>query len=133
MLLCLISQVFLCFGNSVASTRFLLQDEFNIQTTQCDNCIIVLSLSLSFPPSLPLPLMQLIYTCFLLFLGFHARPTTSCMHLFHRCNDCWKWWNSRGFSNIILFGGHGVLHVRLSFPSPTEFLIQLGLNNLLVI
>ncbi|XP_038982904.1 thioredoxin domain-containing protein PLP3A-like [Phoenix dactylifera] len=32
--------VFLCFGNSVASTRFLLQDEFNIQTTQCDNCII---------------------------------------------------------------------------------------------
>ncbi|CAI0476138.1 unnamed protein product [Linum tenue] len=33
-------QVFLCFGNSIASTRFLLQDEFNIQTTQCDNCII---------------------------------------------------------------------------------------------
>ncbi|TYK16647.1 PLAC8 domain-containing protein [Cucumis melo var. makuwa] len=36
----LIFKVFLCFGNSVASTRFLLQDEFNIQTTQCDNCII---------------------------------------------------------------------------------------------
>ncbi|VAH05810.1 unnamed protein product [Triticum turgidum subsp. durum] len=33
-------QAFLCFGSSVASTRFLLQDEFNIQTTQCDNCII---------------------------------------------------------------------------------------------
>ncbi|KAH1223350.1 hypothetical protein GmHk_11G030850 [Glycine max] len=33
-------QVVCCFGNSVASTRFLLQDEFNIQTTQCDNCII---------------------------------------------------------------------------------------------
>ncbi|KAI3713426.1 hypothetical protein L1987_72003 [Smallanthus sonchifolius] len=32
--------VFFCFGNSVASTRFLLQDEFNIQTTKCDNCII---------------------------------------------------------------------------------------------
>ncbi|URE00958.1 PLAC8 family [Musa troglodytarum] len=45
---CLCTEVFLCFGNSVASTRFLLQDEFNIQTTQCDNCIIV------FPPSLPL-------------------------------------------------------------------------------
>ncbi|KAG6388290.1 hypothetical protein SASPL_153492 [Salvia splendens] len=44
---CLATEVFLCFGNSVASTRFLLQDEFNIQTTQCDNCIIVLSLSLS--------------------------------------------------------------------------------------
>ncbi|XP_022773196.1 uncharacterized protein LOC111315605 [Durio zibethinus] len=38
--LCLFTEVFLCFGNSVASTRFLLQDEFNIQTTQCDNFII---------------------------------------------------------------------------------------------
>ncbi|KAK7307867.1 hypothetical protein VNO77_41294 [Canavalia gladiata] len=38
--LCLCAEVFCCFGNSVASTRFLLQDEFNIQTTQCDNCII---------------------------------------------------------------------------------------------
>ncbi|XP_058199561.1 uncharacterized protein LOC131314729 isoform X2 [Rhododendron vialii] len=37
---CLATEVFCCFGNSVASTRFLLQDEFNIQTTQCDNCII---------------------------------------------------------------------------------------------
>ncbi|CAL0311413.1 unnamed protein product [Lupinus luteus] len=37
---CLCTEVFLCFGNSVASTRFMLQDEFNIQTTQCDNCII---------------------------------------------------------------------------------------------
>ncbi|XP_060971712.1 uncharacterized protein LOC133037932 isoform X2 [Cannabis sativa] len=37
---CLATEVVLCFGNSVASTRFLLQDEFNIQTTQCDNCII---------------------------------------------------------------------------------------------
>lgn len=41
----LIFKVFLCFGNSVASTRFLLQDEFNIQTTQCDNCIIVCAIS----------------------------------------------------------------------------------------
>lgn len=37
---CLCTEVFCCFGNSVASTRFLLQDEFNIQTTKCDNCII---------------------------------------------------------------------------------------------
>ncbi|XP_013635459.1 uncharacterized protein LOC111212362 [Brassica napus] len=37
---CLATEVFLCFGNSVASTRFMLQDEFNIHTTQCDNCII---------------------------------------------------------------------------------------------
>eukprot|EP00271_Cylindrocystis_brebissonii_P019452 TRINITY_DN5910_c0_g1_i1.p1 TRINITY_DN5910_c0_g1~~TRINITY_DN5910_c0_g1_i1.p1 ORF type:complete len:217 (-),score=19.00 TRINITY_DN5910_c0_g1_i1:336-986(-) len=37
---CLCLEVFLCFGSSVATTRFLLQDQFNIQTTQCDNCII---------------------------------------------------------------------------------------------
>ncbi|XP_030540930.1 nematocyst expressed protein 4-like [Rhodamnia argentea] len=37
---CLCTEVFCFFANSVASTRFLLQDEFNIQTTQCDNCII---------------------------------------------------------------------------------------------
>ncbi|KAL9252304.1 hypothetical protein AKJ16_DCAP02604 [Drosera capensis] len=38
--LCLCTEVFCCFANSVASTRFLLQDEFNLQTTKCDNCII---------------------------------------------------------------------------------------------
>lgn len=38
--LCLGVEVFCCFANSVQSTRFLLQDEFNIQTTKCDNCII---------------------------------------------------------------------------------------------
>ncbi|KMT12068.1 hypothetical protein BVRB_5g100250 [Beta vulgaris subsp. vulgaris] len=44
---CLATEVFLCFGNSVASTRFMLQDEFNIQTTQCDNCIIGFMLCLN--------------------------------------------------------------------------------------
>lgn len=43
---CLCTEVFLCFGNSVASTRFLLQDEFNIQTTKCDNFIIAFMLFL---------------------------------------------------------------------------------------
>ncbi|KAE8676658.1 Proteasome subunit alpha type 5-1 family protein [Hibiscus syriacus] len=37
---CLCLEVMLCLGNSVASTRFLLQDEYNIQTTECDNCLI---------------------------------------------------------------------------------------------
>uniref|UniRef100_A0A0D3HG11 PLAC8 family protein n=1 Tax=Oryza barthii TaxID=65489 RepID=A0A0D3HG11_9ORYZ len=36
---CLATEVFCCFGNSVASTRFLLQDEFNIQTTQVCSCM----------------------------------------------------------------------------------------------
>lgn len=34
-------QVFCCFGPSVSSTRYIIQDEFNIKTTGCDNCIIV--------------------------------------------------------------------------------------------
>lgn len=42
-------QVFFCFGTSVASTRFMLQDEFNLQTTKCDNCIIVISILLHRP------------------------------------------------------------------------------------
>lgn len=42
-------QVCLCFANSVASTRFMLQDEFNLQTTKCDNCIIVISTLLLLP------------------------------------------------------------------------------------
>ncbi|KAG6542527.1 hypothetical protein Mapa_015998 [Marchantia paleacea] len=37
---CLCAEVWCCFSISVQSTRFLLQDEFNIQTTKCDNCII---------------------------------------------------------------------------------------------
>ncbi|WOG85819.1 hypothetical protein DCAR_0105012 [Daucus carota subsp. sativus] len=37
---CLCTEVFCCFANSVVSTRFLLQDQFNIHTTECDNCII---------------------------------------------------------------------------------------------
>ncbi|KAK9910355.1 hypothetical protein M0R45_034321 [Rubus argutus] len=37
---CLCCEVWCCFSSSVSSTRFLIQDEFNIQTTPCDNCII---------------------------------------------------------------------------------------------
>lgn len=64
-------QVFLCFGNSVASTRFLLQDEFNIQTTQCDNCIIVSFLNQSqspflFPNSLAEFLEVIVSRCYFL-------------------------------------------------------------------
>ncbi|KAK1352781.1 Proteasome subunit alpha type 5-1 family protein [Heracleum sosnowskyi] len=43
---CLCTEVFCCFSNSVASTRFLLQDQFAIQTTKCDNCIISFMLCL---------------------------------------------------------------------------------------
>ena len=33
-------QVFCCFAQSVASTRWMLQDEMHIQNTPCDNCLI---------------------------------------------------------------------------------------------
>lgn len=37
---CLATEVACCFPQSVASTRWLLQDEMRIMNTQCDNCII---------------------------------------------------------------------------------------------
>lgn len=37
---CLCLEVFCCFAQSVASTRWMLQDELAIKTTECDNCII---------------------------------------------------------------------------------------------
>lgn len=38
--LCLCLEVSCCFAQSVASTRWMIQDELGIQNTQCDNCII---------------------------------------------------------------------------------------------
>ncbi|GAX84725.1 hypothetical protein CEUSTIGMA_g12147.t1 [Chlamydomonas eustigma] len=37
---CLCLEAFCCFAQSVASTRFMIQDELRIQTSACDNCII---------------------------------------------------------------------------------------------
>lgn len=37
---CLCLEVACCFAQSVASTRWMIQDELRIQNTQCDNCII---------------------------------------------------------------------------------------------
>eukprot|EP00898_Chlorokybus_atmophyticus_P002106 jgi/Chlat1/2897/Chrsp2S04660 len=37
---CLCLEVFVCFAQSVASTRFMIQDELRVQTTPCDNCLI---------------------------------------------------------------------------------------------
>lgn len=37
---CLVMEVCCCFAQSVASTRWLLQDEMRIANTKCDNCII---------------------------------------------------------------------------------------------
>lgn len=43
---CLVMEVCFCFAQSVASTRWLLQDEMRIANTKCDNCIIgVLSMA----------------------------------------------------------------------------------------
>ncbi|KAK9802708.1 hypothetical protein WJX73_009701 [Symbiochloris irregularis] len=38
--LCLCAEVWFCFTQSVASTRWMLQDEMHISNTSCDNCLI---------------------------------------------------------------------------------------------
>lgn len=37
---CLCLEVCICFNQSVASTRWMLQDEMHLSNTKCDNCII---------------------------------------------------------------------------------------------
>lgn len=37
---CLATETVLCFAQSVASTRWMVQDEMHLRNTQCDNCII---------------------------------------------------------------------------------------------
>lgn len=120
-------QVFLCFGNSVASTRFLLQDEFNIQTTQCDNCIIVLPLS--FPlniydsmctHSASLSSTHVFIWHIAFFAGIYVLPPTTCMHIFHSSLYCWKWWTSRCFAGLEHFGWFDLLHVRPYIMHPFE-------------
>jgi len=45
---CLCLETVCCFAQSVASTRFLVQDERRIQNTCCDNCIIGVMLFLQY-------------------------------------------------------------------------------------
>ncbi|GFR45597.1 hypothetical protein Agub_g6993 [Astrephomene gubernaculifera] len=37
---CLCLESFFCFAQSVATTRWMVQDEMQVETTECDNCII---------------------------------------------------------------------------------------------
>eukprot|EP00198_Chlamydomonas_reinhardtii_P007928 XP_001697265.1 predicted protein [Chlamydomonas reinhardtii] len=37
---CLCMEVSCCFAQSVATTRWMIQDELQVETTKCDNCII---------------------------------------------------------------------------------------------
>ncbi|KAG2490484.1 hypothetical protein HYH03_011113 [Edaphochlamys debaryana] len=37
---CLCLETWLCFAQSVATTRWMIQDELQVETTKCDNCII---------------------------------------------------------------------------------------------
>mmetsp|Transcript_19428 Transcript_19428/g.54306 ORF Transcript_19428/g.54306 Transcript_19428/m.54306 type:complete len:271 (-) Transcript_19428:1711-2523(-) len=45
---CLCLEVVLCFAQSVASTRWMIQDELRLQTTKCDNCIIGTMIALQY-------------------------------------------------------------------------------------
>jgi len=37
---CLCAETFFCFAQSVMGTRWMLQDQMQIQNTKCDNCLI---------------------------------------------------------------------------------------------
>jgi len=45
---CLCMEVVCCFPQSVASTRWMLQDEMHLQNTKCDNCIITTTIFLQY-------------------------------------------------------------------------------------
>jgi hypothetical protein len=112
------AQVCCCFGTSVSSTRYLLQDEFNIQTTPCDNCIIVIDLSLlmfralSLPSHLKIP-FSLQRTCFL--VGIYDHPQTNFMYILNPCLPNWKFGNQGYCRCIGLHCRNGLLLVS---PSP---------------
>ena len=38
---CLCLETVCCFAQSVASTRFMIQDEMHLENTPCDNCLVV--------------------------------------------------------------------------------------------
>ncbi|KAB1220645.1 hypothetical protein CJ030_MR3G009405 [Morella rubra] len=88
--LCLCTEVFCCFGNSVASTRFMLQDQFNLQTTAL---LYLLSPSLSnqriAAHFLCFIILQMFLTRHVLYAGIHVLPPTTCLYIFH--NSLLKW------------------------------------------
>lgn len=45
--LCLFLEACLCFSTSVATSRFLIQDDLRIANTECDNCLIATMLFLN--------------------------------------------------------------------------------------
>eukprot|EP00892_Ulva_mutabilis_P006315 jgi/Ulvmu1/4055/UM019_0032.1 len=45
---CLCMEVYCCFAQSVASTRWGIQDQLHIRNTKCDNCIIQTMIALQF-------------------------------------------------------------------------------------
>ncbi|KAG2428689.1 hypothetical protein HXX76_011394 [Chlamydomonas incerta] len=45
---CLCMEVACCFAQSVATTRWMIQDELQVETTQCDNCIIGTMIALQY-------------------------------------------------------------------------------------
>lgn len=45
---CLFLETWICFANSVAVTRWLLQDDLELETTACDKCIIATMIALQY-------------------------------------------------------------------------------------
>ena len=45
---CLATETFCCFAQSVASTRYLIQDQMQLENTKCDNCLIATAVILQY-------------------------------------------------------------------------------------
>jgi hypothetical protein len=58
---CLGVETILCFAQSVASTRWMIQDEMQLQNTKCDNCLIATTVALQY--------ISCIFSCIAMFVG----------------------------------------------------------------
>ncbi|KAG7674836.1 hypothetical protein Ndes2526B_g07676 [Nannochloris sp. 'desiccata'] len=58
---CLGVETVCCFAQSVASTRWMIQDEMQLQNTKCDNCLIATTIILQY--------ISCIFSCVAMFVG----------------------------------------------------------------
>ena len=58
---CLGMETVFCFAQSVASTRWMVQDEMQLQNTQCDNCLIATTIALQY--------ISCIFSCIAMFVN----------------------------------------------------------------
>lgn len=67
-------------------------------------------------------LLLIMFTCRQ--TGIYDMPSTSCMHIFHNCMHCWKWWTSGCFSDFEFIGWSSLLLVRVFALSLLKLLVK---------